>query len=183
MNQAENPSFAIDLAGFIRDVPDFPKQGIIFKDITPLLLDPEALRESVRVMAEPHLDERVDVVVAPEARGFIFGAAVACTLGAGFVPVRKPGKLPHDTTQITYDLEYGTDTLEIHTDAIEKGQKVLMVDDLLATGGTMAACCEMVEKLGGKIVCIEFLIELAFLDGRKFLEKYPVRSQIVFDAE
>ena len=134
-------------------------------------------------MAEPYEETAVDVVVGAESRGFIFGTGVALALGAGFVPVRKKGKLPAETVTVTYDLEYGTDTIEMHADAIQPEMRVLMVDDLLATGGTMAACCEMVEKAGGQIVGIEFLIELSFLPGRKKLEGYPVRSQIVYDSE
>jgi len=173
----------LDLRSKIRSIPDFPKAGIMFRDITPLLEDPTALREAVRRMAEPYQETTVDVVVGAEARGFIFGTGVALALGAGFVPVRKKGKLPAETVTVTYDLEYGTDTIEMHADAIRPEMRVLMVDDLLATGGTMAACCEMVEKAAGRIVGIEFLIELSFLAGRKKLEGYPVRSQIVYDSE
>ena len=180
MNDAA-PGF--DLRSKIRSILDFPKAGILFRDITPLLQDPTALREAVRRMAEPYEETAVDVVVGAESRGFIFGTGVALALGAGFVPVRKKGKLPAETVTVTYDLEYGTDTIEMHADAIRPEMRVLMVDDLLATGGTMAACCEMVEKAGGQIVGIEFLIELSFLPGRKKLEGYPVRSQIVYDSE
>ena len=174
---------ALDLCSKIRSIPDFPKPGILFRDITPLLQDAEALREAVRRMAEPYAGRSVDVVVGAESRGFIFGAAIAIALGAGFVPVRKKGKLPADTVSVTYDLEYGTDTIEMHADAIRPEMQVLMVDDLLATGGTMAACCEMVERAAGRILGIEFLIELEFLAGRKKLEGYPVRSQIVYEGE
>jgi adenine phosphoribosyltransferase len=173
----------LDLKKYIRSVPDFPKPGIMFRDITPLLRDPAAFREAVRRMAGPYPKGSVDVVIGAESRGFIFAAGIALALGAGFVPVRKKGKLPHKTTAVTYDLEYGTDTLEMHTDAVSAGTRVLMVDDLLATGGTMAACCEMVEKAGGKIVGVEFLIELAFLKGREKLRGRPVRSQIVYEDE
>ena len=172
-----------DLRSKIRSIPDFPKPGIMFRDITPLLEDPEALCEAVRRMAEPYEEATVDVVVGAESRGFIFGTGVALALGAGFVPVRKKGKLPAETVSATYELEYGTDTVEMHADAIRPEMRVLMVDDLLATGGTMAACCDMVEKAGGRIVGIEFLIELSFLAGRKKLEGYPVRSQIVYADE
>jgi adenine phosphoribosyltransferase len=173
----------IDLSRFIRSVPDFPKPGIMFRDITPLLSDPAAMREAVRRMAKPYKPGSVDAVVGVEARGFIFGAAVALELRAGFVPVRKPGKLPAETISVTYDLEYGTDTIEMHTDAIRRGARVLAVDDLLATGGTMAACCHLVEQAGGRIVGVEFLIELEFLKGRARLSGYPVRSQIVYASE
>jgi len=171
-----------DLKSLIRDVPDFPKEGIVFKDITPLLQDPAALRRAVRLMAEPYREAGVELVVGAESRGFIVGTGVALELGAGFIPVRKPGKLPYKTISETYSLEYGTDTLCMHEDAVRKGQKVLMVDDLLATGGTMAACCGMVEKLGGEILGIAFIVELAFLSGRAKLE-HPVHSLITYDAE
>ena len=173
----------IDLKKCIRSIPDFPKPGIMFRDITPLLRDPAAFREAVRRMCEAHEKGSVDVVIGAESRGFIFAGAMALELGAGFVPVRKKGKLPFKTTSATYDLEYGTDTLQMHTDAVGAGTRVLMVDDLLATGGTMAACCRMVQEAGGKIVGIEFLIELSFLKGRDKLAGCPVRSQIVFDNE
>lgn len=171
------------LAKWIRDIPDFPKPGIVFKDITPLLAHPEALREAVDAMAGAFEKEKPDLVIGAEARGFIFGPAIAARLSAGFVPVRKPGKLPYKTRQVKYLLEYGSDTLEIHTDAISKGKKCLMVDDLLATGGTMAACCELVESLGGRIVGCSFLVELGFLSGREKLVRYPVFSVIQYDKE
>jgi len=177
------PARAIDLRSRIRSVPDFPKPGILFRDITPLLLDVRAFDEAVRRMAEPYEKGTVDVVVGAESRGFIFGAPIALRLGAGFVPVRKKGKLPAETVSATYDLEYGADTVEMHVDAVTEGSRVLMVDDLLATGGTMAASCDMVERAGGRIVGLEFLIELAFLKGREKLKKYPVRTQIVYDDE
>jgi len=173
----------LDLRRYIRSIPDFPKAGVMFRDITPLLLDATAFEEALRRMAEPYAEGGVDVVVGAESRGFIFGAPIALRLGAGFVPIRKKGKLPADTVSVTYDLEYGTDTVEMHTDAVRQGSRVLMVDDLLATGGTMAASCQMVEQAGGRIVGIEFLIELAFLGGRAKLEAYPVRSQIVYEDE
>jgi len=163
----------MDLEKYIRDVPDFPKEGIIFKDITPLLADAEALAEAVRLLAEPFEGAGVELVAGIESRGFIFGGAVARQLGAGFVPLRKPGKLPYKTVRKEYALEYGTDAVEIHADAVQPGQKVLMVDDLLATGGTMAAACELVEGLGGRILGVAFLIELCFLNGR---EKLPGRD-------
>ena len=168
----------IDLGDFIRDIPDFPRKGIIFKDITPLLLDPVALDEAIGQLAEPYRDAGIEVVVGIESRGFIFGPAVAREIGAGFVPVRKPGKLPHKTVSREYALEYGTDTIEMHADAIADGMKVLMLDDLLATGGTMAAACEMVKDLGGDIVGIAFLIELCFLNGREKLTDYEIHSLI-----
>ncbi|MBM4018750.1 MAG: adenine phosphoribosyltransferase [Planctomycetes bacterium] len=173
----------VDLKKCIRSVPDFPKPGIMFRDITPLLRDAAAFREAVRCMAEPYRKGDADVVVGAESRGFIFAAAIALHLGAGFVPIRKKGKLPFKTASVTYDLEYGTDTLQMHTDAVGPGTRVLMVDDLLATGGTMAACCRMVQEAGGRIIGLEFLIELAFLKGRDKLAGYPVRSQIVFQDE
>jgi len=178
-----DPASGLDLRSAIRSIPDFPKPGILFRDITPLLKDVRAFREAIRRMAEPYDKGDVDVVVGAESRGFIFAAPIALALDAGFVPVRKKGKLPAQTTSVTYDLEYGTDTLEMHTDAVSDGTRVLMVDDLLATGGTMAASCQMVEKAGGRIVGVEFLIELAFLGGRAKLENYPVRTQIVYHDE
>ena len=172
-----------DLEAYIRDVPDFPKPGIIFKDITPLLGDVEALREAVRQLSAPYEAEGVEVVTGIESRGFIFGSLVAERLGAGFVPIRKPGKLPAETLSQSYELEYGTDTVEIHADAIRPGQKVLMIDDLLATGGTMAAACELVGRLGGEIVGVAFVIELCFLHGRDKLPGYDVRSLILVEGQ
>jgi len=168
----------VDLEKFIRDVPDFPKKGIVFKDITPLLADAAALDEAVRRLAEPFDGRGVKTVTAIESRGFIFGGAVARQLGAGFVPLRKPGKLPYKTIKRQYALEYGTDAVEIHADAIGRGEKVLMLDDLLATGGTMAAACELVEQLGGEIVGVAFLIELCFLNGREKLPGFDIHSLI-----
>ncbi|MCD6364843.1 MAG: adenine phosphoribosyltransferase [Planctomycetes bacterium] len=173
----------MDLNKYIRDVPDFPKPGIIFKDITPLLGDSEALGETISQLAGSYDIADVDVVTGIESRGFIFGAAVAERLGAGFVPVRKPGKLPCETIRQSYELEYGQDAVEIHADAIQPGQRVLMVDDLLATGGTMAAACKLVERLGGRIVGITFVIELCFLSGRNALEGYDVRSLMEVTGE
>jgi adenine phosphoribosyltransferase len=179
-----DPALAlVDLKTRIRSIADFPKPGILFRDITPLLGDGRLFAEAVRRMAEPYKPGDVDAVVGAEARGFIFGTAVALALGAGFVPVRKRGKLPAETVRATYDLEYGTDTIEMHADAIRKGSRALMVDDLLATGGTMAAACELVERAGGRVAGVEFLIELAFLGGRRRLAKYRVRSQIVYEDE
>ncbi|HOX37901.1 MAG TPA: adenine phosphoribosyltransferase [Candidatus Brocadiia bacterium] len=173
----------MDIRKLIRDVPDFPKPGIIFKDITPLLGDPAGLRETVKRMAEPFRGMGVEVVAGAESRGFIVGVGLALELGAGFAPIRKPRKLPYKTISETYTLEYGTDTLCMHEDAIRPGQKVLMADDLLATGGTMAACCRMVERMKGEIVAVSFIVELSFLNGRRLLEGYDVRSLIAYDAE
>jgi len=167
----------------IRDIPDFPKEGIIFKDITPILSDPELFKLAVDTMAERHMGKQIDQVCVIEARGFIFGSAIAYRLGAGLIPIRKKGKLPFKTNEATYDLEYGTATLQIHVDAIEKGSKVLLIDDLLATGGTASASASLIEDLGGDIVEIQFLIELGFLNGREKLSKYNVFSPIVFDGE
>jgi adenine phosphoribosyltransferase len=163
-----------DLRRFIRDVPDWPKKGILFRDITPLLGEPEAFSAAVDALCSDFRDKSIDYVAAVEARGFIFGAAVAERLSAGFVPIRKKGKLPSATESINYELEYGTDTLEVHNDAIDKGSNVLMVDDLLATGGTMAAACELIEKIGGKIAGITFLIELTELGGRGKISRYKI---------
>jgi adenine phosphoribosyltransferase len=174
---------SVDLAGFIRDVPDFPKKGIVFKDITPLLADPAALREAVRRIADLFRDAGIDLVASVEARGFIFGPAVAMELGAGFVPVRKPGKLPCATREMSYELEYGTDTVQIHADAISPKQKVLLVDDLIATGGTIEATARLVEEMGGQVAGMAFLIELAFLKPRERLSGRRVESLIVVDAE
>ena len=156
----------------IRDIPDFPKPGIVFKDISPMLRNPAGLALAVEMMANPYRGLGVEVVCGAESRGFIFGTAIAQALSAGFVPIRKPGKLPYKTHAMKYELEYGTDQLEIHTDAVEPGQKVLMVDDLLATGGTMQACCELVRQMGGQIVGVTVLIELTFLKGRDKLNPY-----------
>ena len=170
----------IDLRKMIRDVPDFPKPGIVFKDITPLLRDEAGLSLAVEYLTQPFRAQHVDVVVGAESRGFIFGTAVARNLSAGFVPIRKPGKLPSRTRSEEYALEYGTDKVEIHEDAIKPGDRVLMVDDVLATGGTMAACCRLVDSLGGQVVATAFLLELAFLGGRKLLSKYAVHSVLIY---
>ena len=160
------------MVDLIRDVPDFPKEGIVFKDITPMLADPASLALAVELVANPFRTKRIDVVVGAESRGFIFGTAVAQSLSAGFVPIRKPGKLPSRTHGVDYGLEYGTDRVEIHYDAIRPGQRVLLVDDLLATGGTMKACCELVETLEGNIVGATVLIELTALKGRERLGRH-----------
>ena len=169
-------SSRLDLNQYIRDVPDFPKPGILFKDITPLLSDRDALRESVVRMADLVRDQQIDLVGAAEARGFIFGAPLALELGVGFVPIRKPGKLPYNRVTEVYQLEYGTDTLEMHSDAVQPGTRILLVDDVLATGGTMKACCDLVRKMGADVVACLFLIELGFLDGRARLNPNPVQS-------
>lgn len=169
-----------DLKNFIRDIPDFPKEGILFKDISTLLQDGQAFKKAVELMAKKYKKENIDCIVGVEARGFIFGAAVAYKLGIGFVPVRKKGKLPYKTKSVTYDLEYGTDTLEIHEDAIEKGARVLIVDDLLATGGTVKAVADLVELLGAKVFSLAFLIELKFLKGRKKLGDHDIYSLIKY---
>ena len=168
----------MELAEKIRNVPDFPKKGIVFKDITTLLKDPSAFKCVIDTLTEKYRDKRVDVVIAMEARGFILGAPLAYNLNAAFVPVRKPGKLPAETIKAEYALEYGTDAVEMHKDAILPGQKVLIVDDLLATGGTANATAQLVEKLGGQIVGIAFLIELSPLKGRQKLACYPVECLI-----
>jgi len=170
----------MELEKLIRDVPDFPQKGIIFKDITTLLQDGNAFRQAMNQMLKRYLDAAIDKVVAIEARGFIFGGVLAYRLGCGFVPARKPGKLPAQTIREEYTLEYGSNALEIHQDSINKGDKVLIVDDLLATGGTALATAKLVEKLGGEVVAIEFLIELGFLNGREKLLKYPVHSLLAY---
>jgi adenine phosphoribosyltransferase len=165
----------------IRDIKDFPTEGILFKDITTLLKDGPAFRRVIDLLAAHYQRERVEVVVGIESRGFIFGGAIAHQLNAGFVPVRKLGKLPGKTIEVEYELEYGRDALAVHEDAIHPGQRVLAVDDLLATGGTMAATLRLIEQLGGQVVGVTFLIELAFLHGREKLKNYPLHSVIVYD--
>lgn len=169
-----------DLKDYIRNIPDFPKAGILFRDITTLLKDKKAFKLAVDILADKYKNKKIDAVVAVEARGFILGGAIAHKLGAGFVPVRKIGKLPWKTNSVTYDLEYGTDTLEMHHDAVSAGDKVLIVDDLLATGGTAKAVTDLVKQLQGKIMGIAFLIELADLKGKDKLKDYPVFSLIKF---
>ena len=169
-----------DLAAHIREIPDWPKKGIHFYDITTLLSDAGAFRRAVDGLAAPFVDKGVDIVVSVEARGFIFGGALAHALGAGFVPARKPGKLPYDKIRVDYALEYGTDAIEMHRDAIKPGQRVLIFDDVLATGGTVAATAELVQRLGGDIVSVAFLSELAFLNGRERLKGLDVFSLIKY---
>ena len=170
----------IDLKDCIRNIPDFPKAGILFRDITTLLKNKQAFKLAVDTLTGKFKNKKIDAVVAVEARGFILGGAIAHKLGAGFVPVRKIGKLPAQTNAVTYDLEYGTDTLEMHHDAIQRGDKVLIVDDLLATGGTVKAVTDLVKQLEGKIVGIAFLIELTDLKGIEKLKEYPVYSLIKY---
>jgi adenine phosphoribosyltransferase len=174
----------MDLENLIRDVPDWPQPGIVFKDITPLLRDPAGLARAVELMASPFRGQGVDLVCGAESRGFIFGTALAQSLSAGFLPIRKPGKLPCETADVSYELEYGTDALEIHRDGVGAGSRVLMVDDLLATGGTMRASCQLIEELGAEIVGITVLIELAFLEGRKQLASWePIHSVLRVESE
>src|SRR5213595_2781870 len=172
-----------DLKPYIRDIPDFPKAGIVFKDITPLLLEPRAYDHVVRALAEHARPLDVDVVLAAEARGFIFGGALARELGAGFAPARKPGKLPSETISAEYVLEYGIDVLELHADALAGGTRVLVHDDLLATGGTSRAKIELVEQLGANVVGCAYVIELAFLGGRAALAGYDVHALVAYDGD
>lgn len=173
----------MNLADHIRDIPDFPKPGIVFKDITPLLADPDALDAAVGALADWARPLEIDVVIGAEARGFLLGPALARELGAGFVLARKPGKLPHDTIRAEYELEYGTDSLELHTDAVSRGHRVLVHDDLLATGGTAAALISLVEQAGGVVAGCGFLVELAFLPGREQLGDAAVHALVRYDAE
>ncbi|WP_339666761.1 adenine phosphoribosyltransferase [Maribacter arcticus] len=170
----------MDLRSLIRDIPDFPKEGVIFKDITLLLQNPDALKETTNELFKLLNGQKINKVVGMESRGFLFGPMLASKLNAGFVPIRKPGKLPSTTLSETYDLEYGTDTLEIHIDAIEKGDKVLIHDDVLATGGTANAACKLIERLGGEIVQCNFLIELTFLNGSSKINDYSVQSLLKY---
>ena len=172
---------AIQLGDHIRDIPDFPKPGILFRDITPLLSRPEVFRVAIRRMADHYRDVKIDVLIAAEARGFIFAAPLALELGVGFVPVRKPGKLPFDTHSFHYELEYGSDTLEMHVDGVERGQRVLIVDDLLATGGTVQACAKLLEKVGAEVVGCTFLIELLGLGGAAEVAPHPIFSLLQYD--
>jgi adenine phosphoribosyltransferase len=171
----------VDLSRYIRDVPDFPKPGILFKDITPLLRDARALRAAAEAMAAPWKGGKVDRVAGLESRGFLFGTLVADRLGVGFIPIRKTGKLPYETIAEEYALEYGTDRLEMHVDAVERGESILIVDDLLATGGTAAAAGRLLRKAGGRIAGASFLVELDFLGGRARLDGIAVEAQIHYD--
>ena len=170
----------MDLNKFIADVPDFPKPGIMFKDITPLMASGEAFKYATDQFVAFAKAQGADIIVGPEARGFIFGCPIASEMGIGFIPVRKPGKLPRETVEQEYSLEYGTNVLSMHKDAIQPGQRVLIVDDLLATGGTMKATIDLVERLGGKVVGLAFLIELGFLEGRKLIQGYPIKSLLTY---
>ena len=170
----------MDLKSKIRDIPDFPKTGIMFRDITTLLADADALHTAIDRLANPYRDQRIDLVAGIESRGFIFGTAVADRLGAGFVPIRKPGKLPAETIAAEYTLEYGTDSVEMHVDAIAPGQRILLIDDLIATGGTMKAACQLVEQVGGVVAGIALLIELTGLKGRDALGAYDVYSVMAY---
>ena len=163
----------------IRDIPDFPKKGILFKDITPLLKDKEALKEAIKRMAAMFNDYEIDYVIGIEARGFLVGTPLAIELDKGFIPIRKPGKLPYDVLNMAYELEYGENVLEIHKDAVSKGDKILLIDDLLATGGTTLAATKMIEELGGEVVACGFLLELKDLDGREVLKDYEVKSLLI----
>ncbi|TRO64002.1 adenine phosphoribosyltransferase [Christiangramia sabulilitoris] len=170
----------MQLEKYVRNITDFPKKGVSYKDITPLLLDPQAMNQAVELFLKNLPHRNLDKVVGIESRGFFFATLLADKLKAGFIPVRKPGKLPHRTHSENYDLEYGSDTLEIHEDAIKKGEKILLHDDVLATGGTAAATCKLIERCGGEIVQCNFLVELEFLNGRARLEKYNVSSLIQY---
>ena len=170
----------MSLEKYIRDIQDFPKEGIMFKDITPLLNDAQARKKSLDLLVSAVSNQRIDKVIGVESRGFFFGTLLAQELNAGFIPVRKPNKLPYETISVTYDLEYGTDTLEIHADAIQKGDRILIHDDVLATGGTARAVCELVERLGGEIVQCNFLIELTFLNGRSKLDGKDIFAALTY---
>ena len=169
-----------EIRKLIRDIPDFPKPGIIFKDITPLLKDPKAFRRVIDILAERYSDKNIDKVVGIESRGFIFASALAYALNCGMIPVRKENKLPHETLKETYDLEYGTDAIEIHKDAIDKGDRIVVIDDLMATGGTLAASCRLVSMLEADIVEVVTMIELRFLEGREKLKDFNFHSMIVY---
>lgn len=170
----------MDLKKYIADIPDFPEPGVIFRDVTPLLANKDAYQESIRLISEFAKDKNVDVIVGPEARGFLFGCPVALALHCGFVPVRKPGKLPREVISQTYDLEYGSNEIQMHSDSIQPGQNVLVVDDLLATGGTVEAAISLIEKMGGNVVGTAFLIELEALKGRELLKDYDVFSVLKY---
>ena len=173
----------MDLKRYIQDIPDFPRPGIVFRDVTPLFLDREALRFTVERLADYAREREVEYVVSAEARGFVLGGAVAASSGAGFILARKPGKLPRETASVEYQLEYGLDALEVHSDAVRDGARVLVHDDLLATGGTAKALCGLVERAGATVAGCAFVIELAFLSGRRQLEGYDVQSLVVYDRE
>ena len=170
----------MNIEKYIRDIQGFPKEGILFKDITPLLIDPIARKECLTILVESLNGQQIDKVVGAESRGFFFGILLAQELNAGFIPVRKPKKLPYETISASYELEYGFDSLEMHTDAIQKGDRVLIHDDVLATGGTVKAMCELVEKLGGEIVQCNFLMELSFLKGRNQIKDTPIFAAITY---
>ena len=170
----------MSLKKYIRDIQGFPKEGILFKDITPLLIDPKGRDECLQILVDSLKGKQIDKVIGVESRGFFFGMLIAQELNVGFIPVRKPNKLPFDTISASYDLEYGTDTLEIHTDAIQKGDKILIHDDVLATGGTAQAVCKLVEELGGEIVQLNFLMEISFLNGREKIKEYDVFSALTY---
>lgn len=180
MPQSQSTTCFDDVEKAIRDIPDFPKKGIIFKDITPILQSPELFAKIINHFRERYASQKVDAIVAIESRGFIFGAALAQKMGLPFIPVRKQGKLPYDTISATYELEYGTDTIEIHRDALKSGQRAVIVDDLAATGGTAKATAELLEKLGAVVVELAFVIELEFLNPRALLEGYQVYSLVKF---
>jgi adenine phosphoribosyltransferase len=171
---------SMDLREHIRDIPDFPKPGILFRDITPLLANPEALQATTDRLAERFEGRGIDVIAAAEARGFLFATPLALRLNVGFVPIRKPGKLPYSRVSASYALEYGTDTLEMHSDALHRGSRVLLLDDVLATGGTMRACCELVQGAGAEVVACAFVVELEALGGRKKLEPFEVVSLLMY---
>jgi adenine phosphoribosyltransferase len=173
----------VDLRRYIQDIPDFPRPGIVFKDVTPLFLDHGALSFAIERLAVHAREREVDYVVSAEARGFVLGGAVAAGAGAGFILARKPGKLPRETSSVEYQLEYGVDALEVHSDAVSDGARVLVHDDLLATGGTAKALCGLVEGAGGVVASCAFLVELAFLEGRRQLERYDVESLVVYDGD
>ena len=170
----------MNLKKYIKDIPDFPEPGVLFRDVTPLLADKDAYQESIRLLSDFAKEKKVDLVVGPEARGFLFGCPVALTLNCGFVPVRKPGKLPREVVSQSYDLEYGSNEIQMHSDSIQPGQNVLIVDDLLATGGTVDAAVSLIEKMGGNVVGIAFLIELEALKGRELLKDYDVYSVLKY---
>ncbi|WP_026729743.1 adenine phosphoribosyltransferase [Flavobacterium denitrificans] len=170
----------MNIKNYIRDIQDFPKEGILFKDITPLLNNPEARTNCLKILVDSLKGQKIDKVVGAESRGFFFGMLLAQELNAGFIPVRKPKKLPFETISASYELEYGFDSLEMHTDAIKNGDRVLVHDDVLATGGTAKAVCELVEKLGGEIVQCNFLMELSFLNGREKIKDHPIFSAITY---